>query len=99
MDTRTRQQENKFNQALGYAYGRKDATPYASEQSKRTLTMDVGSFATFYSMLEELGGHHRTLVDAWEYFSALRLDEQKAYGSEWMRAAYTPYLERQGTNG
>lgn len=91
MDTRTRQQENKYNQALGYAAGRKDATPYASSQSKRTLTTDTSAFATFYSMLEDLGGHHRTLNDAWEYFSALKLDEQKAYGTEWMRAPYSPH--------
>lgn len=91
MESRTRRQENKYNHALGYAFGRKDGTPHGSSQSKNTLTADSAAFATFYSMLEDLSGHHRTLSDAWEYFSALKLDEQKAYGTEWMRAPYSPH--------
>lgn len=86
MDARTRKQENKYGQALGYAWGRKDAS-----NGRRDMILDSGAFATFYSMLEDLGGHHRTLQDAYEYFRALKLEEQEAYGSVWMRAPYSPH--------
>jgi hypothetical protein len=98
MEARTRIQENKYGQALGYAWGRKDGS-----EDRRDIILDSGAFATFYSMLEDLGGHHRTIQDAYAYFRALKLEEQKAYGDTWMRRPWSMYeemmKERQGMHG
>lgn len=88
MKMRTRIQENKYGQALGYAWGVKD---YSS--SLTDLTLDSAAFATFYSMLEEIGGHHRSLQDAYKYFRALTAGEQKAYATEWARRSWSMYEE------
>lgn len=84
MDMRTRSQEQKYNQALGYGWGRKDA-PHAE---RKDWTADVLGFATFFALYEDMTGHHKTLKDAWEYFRELTLPEQAAYGTEWMRMAH-----------
>jgi hypothetical protein len=100
MDMRTRIQEMKYGQALGYAWGRKDAS-----NAREDIVLDSGAFATFYSMLEDLGRHHRVMAiqDAYAYFRALKLEEQKAYGDTWMRRPWSMYeemmKERQGTHG
>ena len=91
MKMRTRIQENKFCQALGYAWGAKDASKWMPQDSRiRRLyvTADVLSFATFFAVYEEKVGAHITLEHAWEYFVELRLDEQKAYGTEWATLPY-----------
>jgi hypothetical protein len=85
---RTRIQENKFGQAIGYAYGARDFS-----RDTKDLVLDVSAWATFYSMLEELGGHHRPLQDAYRYFRELTLGEQKAYGNEWQRRPWSLYEE------
>lgn len=84
MDMRTRSQDQKYNQALGYGWGRKDS-PYAE---RKDWTADVGGFATYYSLYEDMTGHHQTLQDAWEYFRDLTLPEQAVYATKWMRMAY-----------
>lgn len=91
MKSRTREQETRYVMALGYAWGRKDSTPYGSDNAKRNLTADSMAFATFYAMYEEMAQHHRTLEQAWDYFTQLKLDEQRAYGNEWQRAPWNPY--------
>lgn len=90
MKMRTRQEEKRYNQALGYGWAMKDATPYSASTSRRTLAADVLSFATWYSVVESYTGRHFTLTDGWNYFTDLSLKEQAAYGSEWMRLAFTP---------
>lgn len=93
MKMRTRIQENKFGQALGYAWGRKDQARTYGVEDRQTLLCDDAAFATFYSMLEDLAGHHRPLQDAYKYFSALKLEEQKAYRTEWARRPWSMYEE------
>jgi hypothetical protein len=93
MDARTREQEMRYVMALGYAYGRKDATPYASDSATRTLLISSSDFATFYAMVKDLGGNSQPIDIVWQYFSSLTSEEQKAYGREWARMAYSPYEE------
>ena len=88
MESRTRQQEMKYGQALGYAYGAKD---HSSDHF--VLVCNSGAFATFYSVYEDKVGHHRTLQDAFSYFCDLPLAEQDAYGREWMRSPWMGYLQ------
>ena len=88
MKMRTRIQENKFGQALGYAWGVKDYS-----QDLADLILESAAFATFYSMLEEMTGHHKPIQDAYKYFRDLSLREQKAYGSEWQRRSWSMYEE------
>jgi hypothetical protein len=106
MDARTREQEQRYVMALGYAYGRKDATPYKSDAAARTLLISSSDFATFYAMAKDLGGNNQPLDQIWEYFASIPSKEQKVYGREWMRMAYSPYEEmhrmmekRQGIDG
>jgi hypothetical protein len=92
MEQRTRKQEQKYGQALGYGWGQKDAARYMPPHSRvrrLNVTADVLSFATFFSVAEEKTGHHYTLERAWDYFTELKLEEQAAYGVEWMRSPYS----------
>lgn len=88
MKMRTRIQENRYGQALGYAWGVKDYS-----RATKDIVLDSSSWATFYSMMEELSGHHRSIQDAYNYFRELSLAEQKAYGSEWARRPWSMYEE------
>jgi hypothetical protein len=83
MSPRTPTQEVKYLQALGYAWGRKDATPCASTLTQDTLKTGSQEFATFYSQYEEKVGTHLSLESAWAYFSTLSYDEQQAYYVTW----------------
>jgi hypothetical protein len=101
MDQRTRKQEQKYGQALGYGWGQKDAARYMAPDSRpRRLNSraDVMSFATFFSVYEEKTGHHYTLEKAWDYFTELTLEEQAAYGVEWMLAPWSPFTAPGRTN-
>lgn len=91
MESRTHNQEQKYNQALGYVYGVKDATPFFASNARQVHSANTVAFATYYSMLKDVAGFHLPLEDAFKYFSGLKLDEQEAYGSEWMRGAFSPY--------
>lgn len=79
MTARTPKEEVKFLQALGYAWGRKDATPYASAKAQDTLKTGSVEFATFYVRTSEW----YTLEKAWDYFTKLTYDEQQAYYATW----------------
>jgi hypothetical protein len=101
MEQRTRKQEQKYGQALGYGWGQKDAAKYMPPHSRpRRLNSqaDVMSFATFFSVYEEKTGHHYTLEKAWDYFTELTLEEQAAYGVEWMLAPWSPFTAPGRTN-
>jgi hypothetical protein len=101
MEQRTRKQEQKYGQALGYGFGQKDAAKYMPPDSRpRRLNSraDVMSFATFFSVYEEKTGHHYTLEKAWDYFTELTLEEQAAYGVEWMLAPWNPFTSPGRTN-
>lgn len=89
MDARTREQEQRYVMALGYAYGRKDATPFNSDNSTRTLLVGSMDFAAWYSIHGESG----TLEMGWEHFSTLNATEQRALARECARMAYSPYEE------
>ena len=93
LSVRTRKQETKYNQALGYGWGAKDASKWmtapADQRIKRLyLRADVLAFAAFYAVDEEKVQAHVTVEHAWEYFVELRLDEQKAYGTQWATLPY-----------
>lgn len=88
MKMRTRTQENRYGQALGYAWRVKD---YSRET--KDLVLDSQAFAAFYSLYEEKVGHHRPLQDAYKYFRELKLEEQKAYDTEWQRRPWSMYEE------
>lgn len=94
MDARTRTQETLYCEALGYAWGRKDAPSAA----RKALICDSLAFATFYAVYEEMTQHHRTIQEAYEYFHLLKLEEQKAYGTEWARLPYSPHAAPNRTN-
>lgn len=88
LSVRTRKQEQKYCQALGYGWGAKDAARLMTGEAEARIrrlyvTADVIAFATFYSMYEEKVQAHITLEHAWEYFVELKLDEQKAYSTQW----------------
>lgn len=83
MSPRTPAQEVKYLQALGYAWGRKDATPLHSPLEQDTLKTGSQEFATFYSQAEEKTGHRWELVHAWAYFSTLSYEEQQGYYVTW----------------
>ena len=88
MNMRTRKQENKYGQALGYAWGVKD---YSTDT--RDIVLDSAAFATYYSMVEDLGGFYQTLKAAYSYFRRLKGDEQEAYRTEWARRPWSVYEE------
>lgn len=80
---RTRTQEQAYVQALGYAWGRKDAS-----EDRKDMILDSQAYATFHSMVEELGGFRYTLQNSYNYFRMLTLPEQEAYGNQWRRAPH-----------
>ena len=89
MKMRTRVQENKFLQALGYAYGARDFS-----RDLKDLTLDVSAWASYYSMLAEVNTVFQpSIQDAYKYFRELKLEEQKAYGTEWARRPWSMYEE------
>jgi hypothetical protein len=77
----------KYEQALGYAWGRKDGpnTPTLD------LVTDSGAFASWYSLLEERLGIHVTMQVAYNRFRTLSAVAQKRRGDESMRMAWSPY--------
>jgi len=96
MKARTRIQETLYLEAMGYAWGRKDAQGVTT----RELCAGSGEFASWYSLIQENTGEHHTLADAWRYFISLSNDDQRQLGTRNMRLAYSPYLDtaRNGTN-
>lgn len=89
MEARTRTQEMKYLQALGYAWGRKDGVSHASPECTRVLLTDSMAFAAWYAVNSEGATH--TLEDAFEHFLPLKMDEQKRLGRESQRLAWSPY--------
>lgn len=87
MKMRTRIQEMKYGNALGYAWGVKDYS-----RATKDIILDSGAFATYYSMLEEVD-KHRPIQDAYKYFRELPLAQQRAYGTEWQRRSWSMYEE------
>jgi hypothetical protein len=49
MEHRTRNQENKYVMALGYAWRRKDAAPYGSDSGRKAMVTGAMDFATWYA--------------------------------------------------
>ena len=97
MKMRTRIQEMKFGQALGYAWGVKDYS-----RATKDLILESAAFATFYSMLEELrsqdtfvrGVYYGSAIqDAYKYFRELTSEEQKEYATLWQRRPWSMYEE------
>lgn len=94
MDTRTYIQEIRYLQAIGYSWGRKDASDTSTDKGRKALIVSTESFATFYAVYEDKVGHHKTLTQAWDYFADLKLDEQAAYGRQWVTLPYNTQVGR-----
>ena len=96
MKMRTRQQENRYGQALGYAWGVKD---YADDI--KDLVLDSAAFAAWWSVLEEETGVVLTIQDAYKRFRGMRTEEQRMYSQAWMRSPWSMYeeMKRIATNG
>lgn len=87
MEKRTRQQEYKYLQALGYVWGRKDGTPYSSPNATFILCCDSMAFAAWYAVDYECV----PLEDAFGWFLDQPMQEQKRLGQESQRMAWSPY--------
>lgn len=88
MKMRTRTQENRYGQALGYAWGVKDFSIYTKD-----LILESAAFAAFWSVYEEEGGKHITIQDAYKFFRDLSAHEQKVYAQSWARRPWSMYEE------
>lgn len=93
MKMRSRIQENRYGQALGYAWGVKD---YADNITD--LVLDSGAFAAWWSVLEEETGERLTIQDAYKRFRGMRTEEQRNYAQMWMRSPWSMYEEMQRMN-
>ena len=79
---RTARQEFRYGQALAYAWGRQDG---ASQSTRMPGSIE---FATFYGMAETIAHDTSTLQSSFNYFQALRKEEQEAYYDEWQRPPF-----------
>lgn len=82
------QQEMRYIMALGYAWGRKDATPYGSESGRKAMTTGSLDFATWCAATEDNGTN---LGSMWEAFTALSPYEQRCLAES---VKSLPYIER-----
>jgi hypothetical protein len=89
MEHRTRKQENKYTMALGYAWGRKDATPYGSDSGKRAMTTSALDFAAWYAATSEEDGTN--LEQAWEAFTAWSPAEQRILANDAKKLPYVAH--------
>lgn len=94
MDTRTYIQEMRYVQALGYSWGRKDDSDSSTPEGRKALVLSSSDFATFFAVYEDKVRHHKTIQDAFDYFADLRLEEQAAYGRQWLTLPYNARVER-----
>ena len=67
MEHRTRNQENKYVMALGYAWRRKDAAPYGSDSGRKAMVTGAMDFAAWYAATSAEDGTN--LEQAWEEFT------------------------------
>jgi hypothetical protein len=74
MEHRTQQQEMRFVQALGYAWGRIDEQPMSGVVLAGSM-----EFANWYSAYDE---QEQTLQDSWDYFITLPHDKQVRLSEE-----------------
>ena len=88
MEHRTRTQENMYLKALGYAWGRKDATPYGSDSGRKAMVTGAMDFAAWYAATSTEDGTN--LEQAWQAFTQLSPQEQRKLAEEFMTLPHIP---------
>jgi hypothetical protein len=86
MENRTKVEEMRYNQALGYAWGAQDNSPDGLAVNGNGV--DSQAFAAWYSV-SITPENHKTIYHAFKVFTDLPFAEQTALGAPYTRFGYS----------